>query len=823
MAMQTVVFQFIIGLKRTIFRNARLRGSWDSSGRYSDNWTESAMQVEVGEDGCPIFKASVSLDLADRDKTFKWGVVLDGPQGANFWGIPTEVQDAGSVERYRQFQLAGNAHQVERYYFTYGRRLGANKYRVEGSHTPGLRFAVWAPNAQNVEVVFGTHSGAYIADDGTGIDPAQPVIPLARLSDGIWEGGPRGDFESFKGLPYMYRIANAQGKTVYRTDIFSRSQIGRGDIDPAKMTWPGTVETLDGTVGCSVVIDPDVVRRNFESTLPGKKTDLIPAEEFWATEFTAGLPVPMRLEDLVIYELHVGSLGFGKDGPGDLGDALAFLDHLVELGVNAVELLPMAEFSGNVAWGYGNTHHFCIESSAGGRDKYRHFVRECHRRGIAVIQDVVYNHYDKTADRAEWEYDSTAPEENIYYWYEGHPNDYPDYECAAKLAEENHSTAPDRPIAGQGGYLDNGSTGFAPRFWEPVVREQFISSAAFLIEEMHIDGLRVDLTQAIHRDNALHADRRSIVNANLFGQKFLREWSRTLRMIRPTVMLVAEDHTGWDAVTKLPAQGGLGFDARWEMSFYHNLIGDSDMAGDRARLLKYAGYGANDSLEMDWFAGALYGSQYNQVVFHESHDEAGNAGGTERTMVTAVNGAPIVGATRVAAEARCRVCFGLSLLSAGTPMFFMGEEIGAQKPYTYNNFLPNREDILGERTGNGKMLFRFYQDIINLSRRLNSIRSNNIDILHQSNANRVIAFKRWSGSEEVIIVTSLNNNSFANGYVIAKDMLAIPDAGWKEIFNSDAAVYGGQNIGNGGGARLSSQGCFSVIIPANGLVVLARQ
>ena len=282
-----------------------------------------------------------------------------------------------------------------------------------------------------------------------------------------------------------------------------------------------------------------------------------------------------------------------------------------------------------------------------------------------------------------------------------------------------------------GGYLDNGSSGYTPRFWEEVVRQQFISSAAFLIEEMHVDGLRVDLTQAIHRDNTLHADGRSIGNANVFGQKFLREWSRTLRMIRPTVMLVAEDHTGWDAVTKPPAQGGLGFNARWELAFYHNLIGDSDMAGDRARLLKRAGFGGNEPLQMDWFSGALYGSRYDQVIFHESHDKAGNAGGSlQRTMVTAVNGAPLVDATRIAAEARSRVCFGLSLLSAGTPMFFMGEEIGAQKRYTFNNFLSNREDILGERAGNGKALFRFYQDLISLSRRLRSIRSHNIDILH---------------------------------------------------------------------------------------------
>jgi 1,4-alpha-glucan branching enzyme len=191
-------------------------------------------------------------------------------------------------------------------------------------------------------------------------------------------------------------------------------------------------------------------------------------------------------------------------------------------------------------------------------------------------------------------------------------------------------------------------------------------------------------------------------------------------------------------------------------------------------------------------------------------------------MVTAVNGF-LFDDTRPWAEARSRVCFGLSLLSAGTPMFFMGEEIGAQKRYTYDNFVLNREDILGERDGKGKKLFRFYQELITLSRRLRSIRSDNIDIIHQSNSNRVIAFKRWSGEEEVIIVASLNNTAFAYGYVIQKDWLAIPNARWKEVFNSDAAVYGGQNAGNGGGIIHSYQGNLNVVIPANGFVVFVKQ
>ena len=282
-------------------------------------------------------------------------------------------------------------------------------------------------------------------------------------------------------------------------------------------------------------------------------------------------------------------MGFGKAGPGDLSDALAFLDHLVDLGVNAVELLPMAEFSGNVAGGMATVTTSASNPAPGAATNTA--ISCASATGGASRSFRTWSTITTTMKRSAPSGNTTRPLPNRI-------------SITGMRGVLLIIAFPD------GGYLDNGSTGYTPRFWEEIVRQQFISSAAFLIEEMHVDGLRVDLTQAIHRDNALHADGRSIGSANVFGQKFLREWSRTLRMIRPTVMLIAEDHTGWDAVTKPPAQGGLGFDARWEVAFYHNLIGDSDMAGDRARLLKQAGFGGNEPLQMDWFSGALYGSRY---------------------------------------------------------------------------------------------------------------------------------------------------------------------------------------------------------------------
>lgn len=786
--MITVRFLYLTAKKRPMFRNARLAGSWNS-------WAEVPMVEVTADDGCPAFGATVEFDDSAAGDQVAWGVRLDGPQGANTWAITAETPDPRSRDRHRRFSLPdAGAHHEERYHLADSRRLGAQKFYAGDATHADLRFAVWAPNARKVDVVFARRDHGYIDDDGRGIDDDLSPVPLERGTDGVWESAPLPDFSKHVGAPYMFRIENSQSETVYRTDIHSRWQIGRGDRNPGKEAWDGDPATLDGGVSCSVVVDQDVVRREFEpSTSP---PEVVGDDEFWGSEFTPGLPVAMRVEDLVIYELHVGSLGFPRRDAGTLADALALLDHLSHLGVNAVELLPLSEFSGTLAWGYGDTHHFVIESSAGGRDKYKHFVRECHRRGIAVIQDVVYNHFDNNAERAEWEYDSTAPEDNVYYWYEGTASDYP------------HS---------DGGYVDNGSSGFSPRFWEERVRQLFISSASEFVEEFHVDGLRVDLTQAIHRDNRLHANGQGVPAANLFGQTLLREWSRTLRMIRPSVMLIAEDHTGWSAVTEAPDFGGLGFDATWFAAFYHQLIGDAEPGG----LIREAGFGHDGPLPMGRFADRLRESGLNKVVYHESHDEAGNATGSMRTAKAAVNDAPLFGPTRDAAEARCRVAFGLSLLSAGTPMFLMGEEIVAQKLYKYDNVADAKEDLLGERAGAGAAMFRFVQDLIRLRRANRAVRSHNLDVVHTHDANRVIAFTRREATSDVVVVASLNNGPF-DRYSIETGPDRLPAGDWVETFNSDAGLYGGSDVGNFGSPIRSADGRLKLQLPANGFVVLQR-
>src|SRR5262245_13965955 len=212
MAKIAVRFRYLTGLKREIFRNARLTGSWDVAGRVSAVWTETPMVAGTAEDGCPCFTATVQLDAAGLGTRFRWGVRLDGPGAPNVWGIPTEVPDMHSTERFREFELTSAPESRQQdFYLTYARRLGARKVFSGTGAAPGLRFTVWAPNAHGVDVVFGRSSNGYIADDGDGIDLARPVLTLTKATGGLWESSVLPDFASFEGAPYMYRLKNAQG------------------------------------------------------------------------------------------------------------------------------------------------------------------------------------------------------------------------------------------------------------------------------------------------------------------------------------------------------------------------------------------------------------------------------------------------------------------------------------------------------------------------------------------------------------------------------------------------------------------------------------
>ena len=820
--MASIRFIFHTGLRRPLSPSARLTGSWDQAGRPSENWTSVAMSPTRDDAGCPAFEAVVDFPDDVIGTTFRWGVILDGPGGREQWGIPTEVQRYDSREQTRSFALRPGS-STEEYFLTNLRRLGANKFYPPGASQPGIRFALWAPNARAVELVFLDPRVGYVADqpdaarNGAGAISTPGQFPLRNeANSGVWSidstSHPAlGSFaERDHGPPYMWKVTRDDGSVVYRTDLYSRCQVGRGKIDPRGAAYSGLPDDLDGTKSGSVVIDPERVCRLFDEPYPQQQWQT--ADEFWADEFNPARPVPTAIEDLVIYELHVPGLGFGRPDPGKLGDAIALLDHLAQLGVTAVELLPMAEAEGWASWGYGTSHYHAVEYVSGGRDQFKHFVKACHQRGLAVILDVVYNHYTLDSERAQWAFDSPDPTRNIYYWYEGRPEDYPRFQAAVSPERRN-----------DGGYVSNESSGWAPRFWEEQVRRLFISSAVALAEEFHVDGFRVDQTTSIHAYPHLVADGRPAESARSFGIKFLREWCRTVRLVKPQAMLFAEDHSQWPAVVESTDSGGLGFDAVWYADFYHHLAGDTGRGANYANLLREAAQGDGRPLALDQFAGALARTSRSTVVYHESHDEAGNSRGSGwesgRTIVVAVNRAPLFGETRRYAEARSRVIATLNLLSAGVPMFFMGEEVGFERPYRYNDFLDNREDFLELRRTHGDRLYSYYQDLLRKRREVEALRGGGIEVIYTHASNRVLAFRRWRNGAECLVVTSLADQPFADGYDLESNLL--PDRPWREILNSDAASYGGWNIGNFGTTINSRAGRMRLRLPASGAIVFA--
>ncbi|MBF0501877.1 MAG: alpha amylase C-terminal domain-containing protein [Candidatus Riflebacteria bacterium] len=793
----SVIFTYHTGLKDVPFSNAQLIGNWNGDGYFTDEETSYEMIEGVGDDGCPVFQTTVSFDESGIGKEFRWKVLFDAPGGPNAHAIPTEENEMDSDSRHRCFTLSETTRSQD-YYLTYGRRLGANRYWPAGAKQPGIRFSVWAPNARNVDVVLVDEKTGYVSDDGTGVIA---TFPMTQNEDGIWDTSASASpalkrYSDYIGKLYCFRVTKDSGVVAYRSDLFSRQQAGCGDFDPKGQAYTGRPKELDGRVSASVILDPDTICADLDKETSPEAT--VSAGTFWQNEFNPLKPIPSRIDDLIVYQLHVGSLGFGRPDAGNLRDAIAFVDHLESLGVNAVELLPINEFSGSVGWGYGTTHFFAIEHSAGGRDHLKHFVRECHQRGISVILDVVYNHYPPDTERAQWQFDSDAPERNIWYWYEGSPSDY-----------EN----PD------GGYIDNISTGYAPNFGLEQVRWCFIGSAIALATEFHIDGFRMDQVTSLHSYAVIHADGSPAERARVFGTKFLREWNRALKLIKPSIVTHAEDHSQWDQVVIPTQAGGLGFDAFWYADFYHHLVGGSDKGMDYAKLIRMCGPGFEGPQAMDLFAGALEGSGNRTVVYAGVHDHAGNAEQSARTIVLASGYAPLEGETRRYAEARCRFAFGMTILSAGTPFLFMGDEVGAAKKFTYDTFLINRENLAGLRKGDGARLFRFYQDMIRFSRRNTAVRSRELEVLYTCNETRVIAFRRWQGPDQLLIIGSLNNQ-LLRGYVIQSE--GLPDGRWKETFSSDAKAFGGWNISNGNATLKSSGGCFETVLPPCGFLVFCK-
>lgn len=333
--------------------------------------------------------------------------------------------------------------------------------------------------------------------------------------------------------------------------------------------------------------------------------------------------------DWVIYEIHVGS--FSEEGTFEA--IIPHLAYLQDLGVTAIELMPVTQFPGTRNWGYDGVFPYAVQHSYGGPDGLRTLVDAAHGRGMAVILDVVYNHI--------------GPEGSVIHRF-------------GPYFTDNYHTP-------WGDALNFDTPG------SDEVRAFFIQSALMFLEEFRVDGFRID---AIHQIYDCHA------------QPFLAELADTLHgraaELEREVLLIAESDLNDTRVMQPRAQNGLGLDAQWADDFCHSLetqlVGDaSDYAADFAPFSYLA-----TAMEQAF----IYTGQYSQmrrrhfgrppgdarsdqfIVFVQNHDQVGNRPFGRRL------GQRITFAQRKLAAATV-------LLSPFIPMLFMGEEYGEPNPFLY--------------------------------------------------------------------------------------------------------------------------------------------
>lgn len=342
-------------------------------------------------------------------------------------------------------------------------------------------------------------------------------------------------------------------------------------------------------------------------------------------------------EDPVIYELHVGTATL--DGTFD--SLIPRLRDLAALGVNTLELMPVANFPGQRNWGYDGVNLFAPATVYGGPEALRRLVDAAHGYGMAVILDVVYNHL--------------GPEGNYL----------------PLITNGHFFTDRHRTPWGDAVNFDGPESG--------PVRDFVIENAIYWIREYHLDGLRLDATHAIIDDSPLH---------------ILSELTDRVRAStsRP-VLLIAEDERDAQALVTPTANGGMGMDAVWADDFHHQLrrlvAGDSegyfaDYSGTVADLVKTIERGWFDEGQQSGSGSAI--SPPSLVHCIQNHDQVGNRPYGDR-LSDAVDG-PVY-----------RAASALLLLSPYTPLLWMGQEWSASTPFLY---FTDHPDELGKLVTAGR-------------------------------------------------------------------------------------------------------------------------
>ncbi|GAA1469594.1 malto-oligosyltrehalose trehalohydrolase [Microbacterium thalassium] len=394
-------------------------------------------------------------------------------------------------------------------------------------------------------------------------------------------------------------------------------------------------------LGDSLAARPDPRSRRQPRGVHDLSAHVDPAAFAWTDDDWTGRP----LAGGIVYEMHVGTF----TPEGTLDAAADRLEHLAQLGVTHVELLPVNAVNGVWNWGYDGVLWFAVHEPYGGPDGYRRFVDAAHAAGIAVVQDVVYNHLGPSGNY--------LPEFGPY------------------LREKS------RTSWGESIDLD-----------EPEVRAVILDNARMWFEEYHVDALRLDAVHALADHGPVHILRELAESADALSA----------HLQRPLTLIAESDLN--DPTLILPREaGGYGLTAQWSDDWHHavHVLLTGETAG------YYEDFADPEALGKVWtrgffhdgtfssFRGRAHGAPvpeevpaWRLVTFAQDHDQIGNRAIGDRLSQSLSPG-------------RLAVAAVLTLTAPGTPMLFMGEEWGASTPWQF--FTSHPEPELGEATARGRI------------------------------------------------------------------------------------------------------------------------
>jgi 1,4-alpha-glucan branching enzyme len=450
-----------------------------------------------------------------------------------------------------------------------------------------------------------------------------------------------------------------------------------------------------------------------------------------------------------IYEVHLASWRRRDDGRHlsyrEMADEL--IPYVEELGYTHIELLPIMEHPFLGSWGYQPTAMFATSSRYGPPDDFKHFVDRCHQAGIGVILDWVPAHFPSD-EHGLARFDGTALFEH---------------------ADPRRGWHPDWNT-----YIYD--------YGRPFVKDFLISSAQYWIEEFHVDGLRVDaVASMLYLDYSRSAGEwlPNIYggNENLEAIDLIKQMNEILHREHPGVMTIAEESTAWPKVSRPTYDGGLGFGYKWNMGWMHDTLG----------------YFSRDPVYRKYHHGELtFGLVYafdEHFILPLSHDEVVHGKGS---LIGKMPG------DDWQKHANLRLYYAFMYAHPGKKLLFMGGEIGQYREWNHDAqldwFLLDNERHRG--------LQRMMTDLNRIYRAEPALYEVDYSpagfewVDHTDAERGVISFLRFAGErrQHVLVVSNLTP-------VVRQDYrVGVPLPGtYREIFNTDAEIYGGSNVGNQGG------------------------